>query len=285
MNVKIIQEKLKEYQCRSSQEEELALREITQEVALSALFRTDFFKNAAFQGGTALRIFYGVNRFSEDLDFILKENNSNFSFDKYLKNLSLEFEAYGYKLEVTDRSNAGDIVKKAFLKDDSLGKILNLEYLKVNRSMKKIKIKLEVDTNPPQGSLFENKFLDFPFTFPVTMQDLPSLFAGKIHALLCREYVKGRDWYDFIWYMSKRAQINFEFLASALHQQGQWKGQAFIVDIDWCVDSLKEKVKTLAIEKVKNDIYRFVKPIEIKSIELWSNEMFLDRIDHYFSKY
>ena len=114
MSTKIIQDRLDSYQCSTAIEEEQALREITQEVALAALGRTDFFKYAAFQGGTCLRIFYGTNRFSEDFDFLLKEPDQNFNLDTYLKSLSIELQAYGYKLETTDRSKADSTVKKAF---------------------------------------------------------------------------------------------------------------------------------------------------------------------------
>ncbi|MCK4994922.1 MAG: nucleotidyl transferase AbiEii/AbiGii toxin family protein, partial [Candidatus Omnitrophica bacterium] len=213
MSIKIIQERFDDYHCSSQQEEENALREITQEVALAALSRGDFFKKAVFQGGTCLRIFYSLERYSEALDFMLKNADKNFSFEPYIKNMAMEFQSYGYHLEVIDRSKSEDIVKKCFLKDDSLGKVLNVTHLKGVTNTRKIKLKLEVDTNPPDGSNFENKFLDFPFPFSVTMQDMPSLFAGKSHALLCREYTKGRDWYDFIWYISRQIKMNWEFLS------------------------------------------------------------------------
>ncbi|MCK5579982.1 MAG: nucleotidyl transferase AbiEii/AbiGii toxin family protein [Candidatus Omnitrophica bacterium] len=276
MSVKIIQERLESYQCQSVQEEEYALREITQEVALAALSRSDFFKLAAFHGGTCLRIYYSLNRFSEDLDFMLKDPDPHFDLEGYLKKVSQEFEAYGYQLEVADRSRVDRAVKKAFLKDDSLGKVLQLSHLRADRSMRKIKIKVEVDTNPPSGAIFENKFLDFPFACSSTVLEMSSLFAGKIHALLCREYVKGRDWYDFIWYVSRNAAINFEFLGKALDQQGSWMGQGVVVDKDWFLEQMEKKICSLAWDKMKEDVVGFVKPIDRVSIDLWSKEFFLD---------
>ena len=281
MSVRIIQERLEAYQCVSAQAEEIALREITQEVALAALSRTDFFKTAIFQGGTCLRIFYSLNRFSEDLDFMLKKPDTRFSLDGYLKGMAVEFGAYGYKLEVTDRSKAQDAVKKAFLKDDSIGKILQLSHLKADRSARKIKIKIEVDTNPPAGSHFESKFLDFPFAFSVTVQDPPSLFAGKIHALLCRGYVKGRDWYDFIWYTGRGTPINLEFLASTLKQTGPWQGQEILVDKDWSIKRLDEKIRSIDWDKARADVRPFINPREFPSLEVWGEEFFLDRLGHY----
>jgi predicted nucleotidyltransferase component of viral defense system len=284
MSVKIIQERLDSYKCVSIQAEEHALREITQEVALAALSRTDFFKAAVFQGGTCLRVFYSLNRFSEDLDFMLKKPDARFVLDGYLKEMAVEFNAYGYKLEVTDRSRAGNTVKKAFLKDDSIGKLLQLSHMKADRSTRKIKIKIEVDTNPPAGSHSENKFLDFPFAFSVTVQDQPSLFAGKIHALLCREYVKGRDWYDFIWYMSRGTPVNFEFLTATLKQTGPWQGQEFLADKDWCVERLKQKINSIDWDKAREDVRPFIDPREFPSLEVWGKEFFTDRLEHYARK-
>jgi len=265
-------------------DQEQALREITQEVALAALARTDFFKFAAFQGGTCLRIFYGINRFSEDFDFLLKEPGQDFDLDPYLKSLSDELDAYGYKLETTDRSKAESTVKKAFIKDDSIGRILQLNHLRADRSMRKIRIKLEIDTNPPEGSNYEINYLDFPFVSSVTIQDLPSLFAGKIHALLCREYTKGRDWYDFIWYTGRDVDINYQFLASALKQQGPWQGQELKVDKGWSIKTLHERICSLDWQEAKDDIRRFVRQNELASLELWGKELFLDRLDKYASK-
>lgn len=278
MSIKIIQERLDAYKCRSQQEEQNALREISQEVALAALSRGDFFKKAAFQGGTCLRIFYSLERFSEDLDFILKNADKRFSFEPYIRNMAMEFESYGYHLEVSDRSKAEDTVKKCFLKDDSLGKILNLTHLKGVTNMRKIKIKLEVDTNPQLGSGFENKFLDFPFPFSVTLQDMPGLFAGKSHALLCREYTKGRDWYDFIWYISRHVEINWEFLSRAINQQGPWKGQNLKADRDWYMAEMAKRIEEIDWKAAKEEMARFLKPSAIAGLDLWGKEFLLDRL-------
>lgn len=278
MSIKIIQERLDGYQCRSQQEEENALREISQDITLAALSRGDFFKKAAFHGGTCLRIFYSLERFSEDLDFMLKDVDKSFSFEPYIKNMAMEFRSYGYQLEVIDRSKAEDVVKKCFLKDDSLGKILNLTHFKGVTNMRKIKIKLEVDTNPPAGSGFENKFLDFPFPFSVTIQDMPSLFAGKSHALLCREYTKGRDWYDLIWYISRRIKVNRELLSSAIDQQGPWKGQELKVGRDWYMQEMGKRIEKIDWKAAKEEMLRFLKPSAVAGLDLWGKEFFLDRL-------
>jgi predicted nucleotidyltransferase component of viral defense system len=167
MSVKLIQDRLNSYHCRSNIEEEHAVREITQEVALAALGRTEFFKHAVFQGGTCLRIFYGLNRFSEDMDFVLKETNRDFTLQPYLRVVSDELKAYGYDIEIADRSQVAIAVAKAFIKDDSLGTVLQLQYADRSGPPRKIRIKLEVDTNPPAGSGMEIKYVDFPFVSSV----------------------------------------------------------------------------------------------------------------------
>jgi hypothetical protein len=276
MSIQLIQERLNAYNCASRQEEENALREITQELALAALARADFFKKAAFQGGTCLRIFHSLERFSEDLDFMLKTPDQSFSFTPYIKNMAGEFESYGYNLEVIDRSKAEDIVKKCFLKQDSLGQVLSLTHLKFKTNTAKIRIKLEVDTNPPENSGYENRFLDFPFPFSVTMQDMPSLFSGKSHALLCREYTKPRDWYDFIWYISHKIKMNWEFLSSALNQQGPWKGLKLKAERNWYTGEMAKRIERIDWNTSKQEMLRFLKPTAVAGLDVWSKEFFLD---------
>ncbi len=278
MSVKLIQDRLDSYHCQSNIDEEHARREITQEVVLAALGRTEFFKDALFQGGTCLRIFYGLNRFSEDLDFLLKETNRAFALQPHLQAVSDELRAYGYEIEVADRSQAGVAVRKAFLKDDSLGKVLQLRYGDPAGPAQKIRIRLEVDTHPPAGSGMEIKYVDFPFVSSVAVQDKPSLFAGKLHALLCRKYVKGRDWYDFLWYTSQRIAVNYAFLSSALAQQGPWRQQGVSVDARWCRTQLEDRIKSIDWAAAREDVRRFVTSSEYPSLELWSTELFLSQL-------
>jgi predicted nucleotidyltransferase component of viral defense system len=278
MSVKIIQERLNSYNCRSELEELHAIREITQEAILAALGRGDFFKHAVFQGGTCLRIFYGLNRFSEDMDFILREPDSGFEFKAHLQLLSQELAAYGYAIETVDRSRVDLPVKKAFLKDDSLGKILELSYSGRTGYLSKVRIKLEVDTNPPCGSESEIKYIDFPFVSAATCQKRSSLFAGKIHALLCREYLKGRDWYDFLWYSSRKEKVNFDFLSSALNQVGPWKGSGLMVNEIWLRNELKNKIMSINWQQAANDVRRFIRANEQASLELWGKDLFLNQL-------
>jgi len=278
MSVKIIQERLDSYQPQNQQEEEFALKEILQEIALAGLARTDFFKFAAFQGGTALRILYSLDRFSEDLDFIAVKPSADFEWEAYLKNLETEFSAYGIEIKSEDRSKADETVKKAFLKDQSFARILMLKHWGRSGRLGAIRIKFEIDTNPPTGSRSEIRYLDFPFAAAVAVQDLPSLFAGKNHALLCRGYVKGRDWYDFLWHVTRKTPINFDFLSQACDQQGPWAGQHIAADKEWYLWELESKIRSIDWKEVKNDVARFLRPQAQQSLELWSVDFFLDRI-------
>ena len=278
MSVKIIQERLDGYEAGSIQEEEMALREITQEVALNALYNAGFFKKAAFHGGTCLRIFYSLNRFSEDLDFALLESDPSFYFRGYLDLLKREFSAFGYDIEVLERNDVSSSVKSIFIKDDSVGKILLLRHPRLDGRPKKISIKLEVDTNPPKGAKVENKYHDFPLNFSVIAHDLPSLFAGKIHALLTRAYVKGRDWYDFLWYAGRRAKINYVLLSNALGQTGHLTDKKADVSHEWVLGRLSEKISSINWQKTRQDVHRFLKANELKSLELWEQDFFRSKL-------
>lgn len=277
MSVAVIQEKLLTYQCKTVLEQENALKEIAQEIALMALSRADFFQVAAFQGGTCLRILYGLERFSEDLDFVLEEPDKNFMWDRYVKDMQEEFKVYGFALEVKNRAKPENTVKMAFLKADSEGGFLVIKDLRTNKPQ--LRIKLEIDTNPPEGSQYELKYLDFPLPYSVKTHDLPSLFAGKCHALLCRDYVKGRDWYDFVWYVSKQTTINFSLLNHAMFQAGPWKGKNIRITPEWLLSELKIKIRHIDWDVAKQDVARFLRPRELSALELWSKDFFLSRLD------
>lgn len=275
MSIKIIQERLDSYEAKSFQEEEMALREITQEAALHALYNTDFYKLAAFQGGTCLRILYSLNRFSEDLDFALIKQDMGFDFKNYQGLLKKELEAFGFDIEIIERKDTDSTIKSIFLKEDSIGNILNLQFQKSDGRPKSIKIKLEIDTNPPIGAVVENKYHNFPLNFSVTTYELSSLFAGKLHALLTRTYTKGRDWYDFIWYTDRNTEINFPFLRNTLIQAGPWSNSDIQVDKEWLHSQLRNKIAEIHWEDAVHDVRKFLKPYELKSLELWSKDFFL----------
>lgn len=278
MTLKVIQDRFENYKCVSQQDEEMALREIAQEIALSALSRSNFLKTAIFQGGTCLRIFYSLERFSEDMDFILKTPGLKFEWQTYFKGLETEFEVYGIDLIVQDRSKTDETVKQAFIKSDSIGKVLTLKYPQRRGQPRSVRIKFEVDTNPPDGSTFEVRYHDFPFPFSAVIQDIPSLFAGKLHALLCRAYTKGRDWYDFAWYVGRKAPVNLVFLGNALYQNGPWFEKNITLTNEWLLNEMEIKIKTMDWSDAKKDVSRFLRPHELPILDLWSEEFFLDRL-------
>jgi hypothetical protein len=225
-----------------------------------------------------LRIFHGLNRFSEDMNFILREPNPEFQMKEHLQRMGDELAAYGYQIEITDRSGAGTAARKVFLKDSSLGALIALRHANHAGPRAKIRIKLESDTNPPTGSGAELLYLDFPFVSAVAAQDKPSLFAGKLHALLCREYVKGRDWYDFIWYTGQGIGVNYAFLTSAIKQLGPWQGGGVVADKKWVVGELQKKITSMNWKQAADDVRRFIRVNEQPSLELWGADLFLHQL-------
>ena len=275
MSIALIQERLAMYRCSSTLEEDRAIREITQEVVIATLARTDFFRHAAFQGGTCLRVLHGLARFSEDLDFALQAPDATFRLEPYLPVIRREMAAYGYEIEFVDRSRADQAARTAFLKDDSLGDLLELHYRPTTGPVRMIRIKLEVDTNPPAGGTFETRYLDFPFPQATVAHDPPSLFAGKLHAALCRQHLKGRDWYDFIWYTARRTPVNYGLLAAALDQTGPWAGTSPTIDRQWCLQALRRKIESIDWSRARDDVRAFVRGPDLPSLDVWSQDFFL----------
>lgn len=226
----MIKEWIAEYNPQNEEETLAALREIMQEIVLAGLSRTDFYERAAFYGGTALRIFYKLDRFSEDLDFSLLKKDPGFSLEPYFPSIVSEFEALGITVSIKEKDKkARTSVDSAFLKSETIWKELVLEDIvkqagiKSNRS---IKIKIEVDRKPPLGFETEEKLLLRPFSFYVKCFTQSSLFSGKMHALLFRKWknrVKGRDWYDLEWYMKKGVPLDVSHFLLRAKDTGDWK--------------------------------------------------------------
>jgi predicted nucleotidyltransferase component of viral defense system len=278
VSIEIIEQRLTNYNCKTRLDEINAIKEISQEIALMALSKAGFFKEAEFHGGTALRILYGMNRFSEDLDFALLKPKNDFMLDSYLVHMERDFEAYGFHVKTTDRKDATKTIQKQFLKVDSLGSEFSLIY-PGDRSERRIKIKFELDTNPPKGTQTELKYLTFPLAYSVLAKDLPSMFAGKLHALLCRSYEKGRDWYDFIWFVSNKTPINFELLTIAIGQQGPWAEKDIIANKTWLIKNLTEKIHLLNWKNVINDVKPLLNAREQSSLSIWGVEFFLSLLN------
>jgi predicted nucleotidyltransferase component of viral defense system len=275
--IELIQQRLVNYRATNPLEEEQATKEILQEVALYALWRAGFFEVAAFQGGTSLRILHKLPRFSEDLDFILKTPDSSFEWNRYLPQLLSGMEEFGLHSSVADRTRMDQNVRQAVLKDNSIANQLNLQFVR-GPADRALKIKLEIDVNPPAGSGFEYTYQDFPLDFEVCHQDLSSNFALKIHALLCRPYLKGRDWYDFNWYVKQQVRPNLPHLQAALGQFGPWADKSLNVDMEWLVDTLLEKITTIDWKAASEDVERFLNAAEKQSLTLWSERFFRAKV-------
>ena len=276
--IELIQERLASYNAANQLEEEYAVKEILQDIALYGLWRAGFFDSAAFQGGTCLRIVHGMSRFSEDLDFILKQPDPDFSWPVYLQGMVQCFEEFGLKSEILDKSRMDQRIKKAQIKDNSICHQLNLSFFRENPARKQT-IKLEIDVDPPENSGFAYRYLDFPLDFEVCHQDLNSNFSLKIHALLCRPYVKGRDWYDFNWYVKQRVKPNLAHLQAALLQWGPWAGQEIKIDLKWLKQKLTEKIGRIDWQDAAMDVERFLRLQEQHSLKLWSVAFFLHKVE------
>lgn len=275
--IDLLRRRLADYAATDARREEQALKEILQEVTLYALWRADFFEVAAFQGGTSLRLLHGLRRFSEDLDFILKAPNADFVWSSYFDGLVAVLAEFGVRCELIDRRRMDRAVRQAMLKDDSIARLLDLSFYR-GETGRKLRIKLEIDTNPPAGSGFDYRYLDFPLDFELCTQDPASNFALKLHALLCRPYLKGRDWFDFGWYVAQGVTPNLPHLAAALDQYGPWQGQNVQPDRVWLESALLERIRAIHWPTAAQDVTPFLAPPEQAGLKLWSERFFADKV-------
>lgn len=277
----IIEQMLSKYDIKNTNDEINALKEIIQEIVLSGLSRGNFFNEAAFYGGTALRIFYNLDRFSEDLDFALLEPNKDFDISKYFNYIEKELKAYGINLNITSKEKSFDSnITSAFLKGDTLELILKFfpseEEHKYNHILKNLKIKLEVDINPPMGATYEDKYKLLPSPHQIKLYDKESLLAGKIHAILCRGWnnrVKGRDLYDYIFFLASDTKVNIELLKNKLIESNYIKENDKF-DINELKKILINKFEKIDYTKAVEDVKPFIKNID--NLNLWSKEFFIE---------
>ncbi len=279
----MIKEWIAEYKPRNTEEASQALREIMQEIALAGLSRGAFFEKAAFYGGTALRIFHGLDRFSEDLDFSLLEVNPKFTLDPFFPAIEAEFDALGLKVSIREKKKTlVNKIDSAFLKSDTVWRELVLEGTIPQNGLDQkpsVTIKLEVDREPPLGFETEDNLLIKPVSFYVKCFTLPHLFAGKMHALLFRKWkenVKGRDWYDMEWYIKKGIPLDLNHFVLRSRDSGDWKEDT--ITEKRFHDLLREKITTVNMDRVKADIRRFI--ANPARLDIWSPDYFLDLVKH-----
>ena len=266
----IFDQMLSRYPMDSADARRNATCEVLQQVVLSGLYRGGFFGEAAFYGGTCLRIFHGLDRFSEDMDFTLLRKDSGFSMERYFPAIVDECRLLGREVEITlkDKRTFGK-VESAFLKDNT--DVYNLSF----RTKKSVKIKIDVDTQPPLEFDTEERLLLHPFSFMTRCLTLPNLFAGKMHALVFRQWknrVKGRDWYDFEWYVRNGVPLSFRHLQVRIKE---FNGME--VDKIQFVGMLKERLSSADINQVKKDVRPFLK--NPQNLDIWSNDYFLQLAD------
>lgn len=276
----IISQMLEQYRADSVGEERNALKEVVQEVALCGLSRASFFKSAAFYGGTALRIFYGLDRFSEDLDFSLIAPDPSFDLKAYFSVLESEIRATGLNFTVEEKVKSAEAnIRSAFLKGNTREHILSFFQGQDDSALHPgeiIRIKFEVDIDPPAHAAFETKYRLLPSPYEVRLYDLPSLFAGKIHAVLCRAWknrIKGRDLYDYVFYLAKEAAVNLAHLKARLVDSG-FIGEDFRLDRDGLIGLLNERFANIDYEQAKQDVLPFIK--DKSKLNLWSAAFFTD---------
>lgn len=274
----ILEQMLEKYENITIADRKNSIKEVVQEIVLCGLSRAGFFKNAAFYGGTALRIFYGLDRFSEDLDFSLKTPDENFCFDKFIPVLEKEVRAYGLNFKVEEKIKSRDsAVKSAFLKGNTKEHLLIFYKDSISEAVaanEVIKVKFEVDTNPPEYAEYENKYQLLPIPYQITLYNMPSLFAGKLHAVLCRSWknrVKGRDLYDYVFYMTKQTPVNLKHLQARLVQTGHFSADEYLT-LEGVKEMLEKRFEEIDIEQAKSDVLPFIKNPEL--LDIWSIDFF-----------
>lgn len=265
----VVDQMLQRYTVGTQEDVAQALREVIQEIALAGPHRGGFFDAAAFYGGTCLRIFHGLPRFSEDLDFSLLHPRPDFSFSPYFKSLKQEFSALGFEVELTEKEKTAKTgVVSAFLKSNST--VYDLKVM----GNKTVKIKFEVDTDPPLRFSTQENLLIQPYSFYVKCFSLPDLFAGKVLALLYRQWqnrVKGRDWFDFEWYVKNGTPLNLRHFLERARQSGDI--EADTLEPEQFSDLLRERIQRLDVDSAREDVVRFIR--EPNQLRIWFRDYFL----------
>ena len=275
----IIQQMVNKYNPKTIEDKKHAIKEVLQEVVLAGLSKTDFFTHAAFYGGTALRIFYGMDRFSEDLDFTLLVSDDTFDMSKYFKPISDVVNSLGLNFDVSKKDKTvNSNIDSAFIKGNTKETLITI-YPSSSDSRfiihnEKIIIKFEVDVNPPPYANTEIKFRLLPFPYQIRVYDESSLFAGKIHAVIARSWknrIKGRDLYDYVYYLSLETKVNLKHLEARL-KQTKTIDEEIKLSRDLLIDILEKRFDQIDYDIAKSDVKPFIK--DQSSLDLWSREFF-----------
>lgn len=272
---------LSRYVCETENDYVNAIREILQEIALLGLWRGKFFEHAAFYGGTALRILYGLNRGSEDLDFSLLKPTGEFRLSEYENALKRELAGFGFQVDFSVKEKTSDSqIDSAFSKANTKMLFIAIglpeQLTDQIHSKKELKIKLEIDIDPPPDFQTEIKTLLRPFPHTVRVYSLPDLLAGKLHAVLFRKWKnrsKGRDWYDLVWYAGNHPRVNLRHLEQRMRQSKDYTLQEPLTATE-LHSMLKQAVDRIDIDQLKADVRPFIR--DPQELELWSPDFFRD---------
>ena len=276
-----VKQMLSRYVCETENDYVNAIREIMQEIALLGLWRGKFFEHAAFYGGTALRILYGLNRGSEDLDFSLLKPAREFHLSEYENALKRELTGFGFRVDFSVKEKSGDSqIDSAFLKANTKMLLIAVglpeQLTDQVHSRKELKIKLEIDIDPPSDFRTEIKTLLRPLPHTVRVYSLPDLLAGKLHAVLFRKWKnrsKGRDWYDLVWYAGNHPRVNLRHLEQRMRQSGDYTSQKPLTANE-LHSMLEQAVDRIDIDQLKADVRPFIR--NPQELELWSTDFFRD---------
>ncbi len=274
-----IQNMLTPYKCKTTDDYVNALREIMQELALLGLWRSKFFEHAAFYGGTALRILYGLDRYSEDLDFSLLAPNPEFTLKNYGDALKQEISSFGFHVDFSKKEKAAQgSIDSAFIKTNTYRELITIvpgsDLLEGINQRQELKIKLEVDIDPPGHFSTETRYQFKPIPYAIRVYTMPCLLAGKMHAVLCRKWKsrqKGRDWYDFIWYAGNHPHISLAHLEARMRQSSDYSAPTPL-SWDKFQSLLQEAIEQVDINQIRNDVTPFVH--DPRQLELWSKDFF-----------
>jgi predicted nucleotidyltransferase component of viral defense system len=277
--IEAIERMMARYENRRLEDYVRALREILQEIALLGLWRAKFFEKAAFYGGTALRLLYGIDRFSEDLDFSLLEPSQRFDLSKYGHALESEMAGFGFRVTFEAKAkNSSTAVQSAFVKADTLTQLLVIEAGdRIVREIPRgqaIRVKLEIDTDPPPGFVTETRYVLHPIPFAVRCYTPPDLFAGKMHAVLCRRWknrVKGRDWYDFVWFVSNHPRLHLSHLEKRMAQTGDWKESRSMTPDDFS-GLISRTIDSVDLDAARTEVEPFLANPD--ALAVWSKDFF-----------
>lgn len=275
-----IEQMLSRYELDTIHDHENALKEIIQEIALLGLWRSKFYEKAVFYGGSALRILHKLERFSEDLDFSLIQPEKDFDIKKYLGAVKSELEFWGFEVSTEEKNRKGkSTIDSAFIKANTLIHLLKIDSNLKTHKNAVLKIKLEIDQDPAIGFTSDLKYHLHPIPFTIKTMTLPCLFAGKMHALLCRTIttnIKGRDWYDLIWFVKKNIPCDLYYLKNKMIQTGHINSSAVFTK-DKLVELISKKIKKIDFGLAKSDVEPFLKNAgQRDELRLWSGTFFSD---------